>query len=82
MPWRPAGVGRRRDPGRPRARARWWPASARPCVIATRRACCSRQLHLLRDAAWALAIVVWAARRLAGRGRHPSPQEGDERAID
>jgi hypothetical protein len=29
-------------------------------------------LHLLRDAAWALAIVVWAARRLAGRGRSPS----------
>jgi hypothetical protein len=29
-------------------------------------------LHLLRDLAWALAIVVWLARRLAGRGRHPS----------
>jgi GT2 family glycosyltransferase len=29
-------------------------------------------LHLLRDAAWALAIVVWVARRLSGRGRHPS----------
>jgi hypothetical protein len=29
-------------------------------------------LHLLRDAVWALAIVVWAARRLAGRGRSPS----------
>jgi mycofactocin glycosyltransferase len=29
-------------------------------------------LHLLRDAAWAVAIVVWTARRLAGRDRHPS----------
>ena len=29
-------------------------------------------LHLLRNAAWALAIVIWAARRLAGLGRHPS----------
>ena len=33
-------------------------------------------LHLLRDAAWALAIVAWAARRLAGRGRHPSQSMG------
>ena len=33
-------------------------------------------LHLLRDAAWALAIVVWGARRLAGRGRHPSQSMG------
>jgi glycosyltransferase involved in cell wall biosynthesis len=29
-------------------------------------------VHLLRDAAWAFAIVVWGARRLAGLGRHPS----------
>jgi hypothetical protein len=29
-------------------------------------------LHLLRDAAWALAIVVWTARRLLGHGRDPS----------
>jgi GT2 family glycosyltransferase len=29
-------------------------------------------LHLLRDAAWAIAIVVWTARRLVGRDRHPS----------
>jgi cellulose synthase/poly-beta-1,6-N-acetylglucosamine synthase-like glycosyltransferase len=29
-------------------------------------------LHLLRDAAWAIAIVAWIARRLAGRDRHPS----------
>jgi hypothetical protein len=29
-------------------------------------------VHLLRDAAWALAIVVWGARRLAGLARHPS----------
>jgi cellulose synthase/poly-beta-1,6-N-acetylglucosamine synthase-like glycosyltransferase len=28
-------------------------------------------LHLLRDGAWAIAIVIWAARRLTGRGRHP-----------
>ena len=33
-------------------------------------------LHLLRDAAWALAIVIWTARRLAGRGRHPSQSMG------
>ena len=33
-------------------------------------------LHLLRDAAWALAIAAWAARRLAGRGRHPSHSMG------
>ena len=29
-------------------------------------------LHLLRDVAWALGIVVWTARRLTGRGRNPS----------
>jgi hypothetical protein len=29
-------------------------------------------LHLLRDAAWALAIVAWSVRRIVGRGRHPS----------
>lgn len=29
-------------------------------------------LHLLRDAAWALAIIVWAARRLARRRPRPS----------
>jgi hypothetical protein len=28
-------------------------------------------LHLLRDAVWALAIVVWSARRIAGRSRRP-----------
>jgi len=28
-------------------------------------------LHLLRDAAWVLAIVVWIARRIAGRSRRP-----------
>ena len=33
-------------------------------------------LHLLRDAAWALAIAAWGARRLAGRGRHPSQSMG------
>jgi len=33
-------------------------------------------LHLLRDAAWALAIVAWGARRLTGRGRHPSHSMG------
>jgi len=33
-------------------------------------------LHLLRDAAWALAIVVWTARRLKGAGRHPSHSMG------
>jgi GT2 family glycosyltransferase len=33
-------------------------------------------LHLLRDTAWALAIVTWTARRLAGRGRHPSHSMG------
>ena len=33
-------------------------------------------LHLLRDAAWALAIVVWTARRLMGRGRDPSHSMG------
>lgn len=33
-------------------------------------------LHLLRDAAWALAIVAWSARRLAGRSRHPSHSMG------
>jgi glycosyltransferase involved in cell wall biosynthesis len=33
-------------------------------------------LHLLRNAAWALAIVIWAARRLAGLGRHPSHSMG------
>lgn len=33
-------------------------------------------LHLLRDAAWALATVVWAARRLLGRARHPSHSMG------
>jgi cellulose synthase/poly-beta-1,6-N-acetylglucosamine synthase-like glycosyltransferase len=36
-------------------------------------------LHLLRDAAWALAIAAWAARRLAGRGRHPSQSMGTRR---
>jgi cellulose synthase/poly-beta-1,6-N-acetylglucosamine synthase-like glycosyltransferase len=29
-------------------------------------------LHLLRDAAWVLAIVTWGAHRLAGRVRSPS----------
>jgi hypothetical protein len=29
-------------------------------------------VHLLRDGAWALAILVWAVRRLAGLGRHPT----------
>jgi hypothetical protein len=33
-------------------------------------------LHLLRDGAWALAILLWAARRLAGLGRHPSHSMG------
>lgn len=33
-------------------------------------------LHLLRDGAWAFAIVVWAARRLSGRGPHPSQSMG------
>jgi GT2 family glycosyltransferase len=28
-------------------------------------------LHLLRDAAWVLAIVAWSARRIAGRSRRP-----------
>jgi hypothetical protein len=35
-------------------------------------------LHLLRDAAWALAIVVWSARRIAGRDRRPSHSMGRE----
>ena len=29
-------------------------------------------IHLLRDVAWALALVVWTARRLRGRGTRPS----------
>jgi hypothetical protein len=29
-------------------------------------------LHLLRDVAWALAIVAWTARRLSGRVRNPA----------
>ena len=33
---------------------------------------CFMPVHLLRDLAWALAIVVWTARRLARRARHPS----------
>jgi len=33
-------------------------------------------LHLLRDAAWALAIIVWSARRITGSGRHPSHSMG------
>ena len=33
-------------------------------------------LHLLRDGAWAFAIVVWASRKLAGGGRHPSHTMG------
>ncbi len=33
-------------------------------------------LHLLRDAAWAAAILVWCARRAVGRGRHPSHSMG------
>jgi hypothetical protein len=33
-------------------------------------------LHLLRDAAWVAAVVVWAVRRLAGRRRHPSHSMG------
>jgi GT2 family glycosyltransferase len=28
-------------------------------------------IHLLRDTAWAVAMVAWSARRLAGRGRRP-----------
>jgi GT2 family glycosyltransferase len=33
---------------------------------------CFPPFHLLRDAAWALAIVVWIVRRVAGRGREPA----------
>jgi cellulose synthase/poly-beta-1,6-N-acetylglucosamine synthase-like glycosyltransferase len=33
-------------------------------------------MHLLRDAAWALAIVTWTVRRAAGRSRHPSHSMG------
>ena len=29
-------------------------------------------VHLVRDAAWAAAIAVWAVRRLAGQGREPA----------
>jgi len=29
-------------------------------------------IHLLRDAAWAIALLVWAARRLASRAARPS----------
>lgn len=32
---------------------------------------CFVPVHLLRDLAWALAIVIWTARRLARRARHP-----------
>ena len=35
-------------------------------------------LHLLRDVAWAFAIVAWGARRLAGRERRPWHSMGNE----
>jgi len=35
-------------------------------------------LHLLRDVAWAFAIVAWGVRRLAGRERRPWHSMGNE----
>src|SRR5262249_15082366 len=29
-------------------------------------------IHLLRDVAWALALIIWTARRLSGQARQPS----------
>jgi len=36
-------------------------------------------IHLLRDAAWSLAIIVWVVRRALGRGRQPWHSMGSPR---
>ena len=76
LPWLQAARARGRHswPGSPSNASR--PASARPSATATRPACCLSRCTCCATPRGPSPSSAWSARRLAGRGRHPSHSMG------